>query len=60
MSIFDKIYEDSDGIKYELIGFEDNQYKLKVIESSYPTINVGVTEKRTTLPPKSNKLETHG
>jgi hypothetical protein len=60
MNIFDKIYEDHRGIKYKLIGFEDNQYKLKVVDSPYSTINEGVTEKKTSLPPKSESIKANG
>lgn len=61
MSIFDKIYEDHDGIRYKLVGFENNQYKLKVVESPYSTIKEGVVEEKSTLPPKShNKVKNYG
>jgi len=50
MKLFDKVYEDFDGVQYKLIEFKDNQFKLKVVDSPYDTIKEGVTEKMNELP----------
>jgi hypothetical protein len=45
-----RLYEDKDGIQYKCIGFSNNQFKMKVVDSPYPNIQEGVVEWMNELP----------
>lgn len=45
-----RLYEDKDGIQYQVIGFENNKYKMEVVNSPYPNISEGIIEMKDELP----------
>lgn len=48
----DRIYEDEDGIRYKVVGFSDQQYEMKIVDSPYSEIHEGITVKSKSLPKK--------
>ena len=48
-----RIYEDSDGIHWECIGFNGDQYKMKIIDSPYAEIQEGLIQWMDELPGKT-------
>lgn len=46
----DRVYEDENGIRYKCVGFNNGQFKMKIVDSPYPEISEGVTDWMDELP----------